>query len=70
MHAINANQPFAERLLTDKEVGALLGISRASVWNRVSDGTLQKPVKLGRTSRFPQSEILGAIEAAKQQRAA
>ncbi|WP_333631540.1 helix-turn-helix transcriptional regulator [Agrobacterium cavarae] len=66
MDATNSN----ERLLTDKEVGALLGISRASVWNRVKDGTIQKPLKFGRSSRFPQSDILGSIDAAKQQRAA
>lgn len=59
-----------ERLLTDKEVGSLLGMCRTSVWNRVKDGTLPKPIKLGRLSRFSQSDILGTIEAAKQQRAA
>lgn len=65
-----ANKNSAERLLTDKEVSDLLGVCRTSVWNRVKDGTLPKPIKLGRLSRFPQSDILGFIDAAKQQRAA
>ncbi|XOK11607.1 helix-turn-helix transcriptional regulator [Agrobacterium tumefaciens] len=65
-----ANKNASERLLTDKEVGDLLGMCRTSVWNRVKDGTLPKPIKLGRLSRFSHSDILGFISAAKQHRAA
>ena len=70
MTALHANRNVSERLLTDKEVGDLLGMCRTSVWNRVKDGTLPKPIKLGRLSRFSQSDIFGFIDAAKQQRAA
>ncbi|MGR9412234.1 DNA-binding protein [Rhizobium indicum] len=60
-----------DRLLTDKEVGAMLGgISRAKVWGDVKKGIIPKPIKLGGITRFPLSDILGVIETAKQQRAA
>jgi len=62
----NASDP----LLKDKEVASILRVSVATVWRRVADGTLPKPIKLGALSRFPQSDILGVIETAKQQRAA
>lgn len=60
-----------EKLLTDKEVAKLLGgVSRATVWGNVKKGIIPKPIKLGGITRFPLSDILGVIEAAKQQRAA
>jgi predicted DNA-binding transcriptional regulator AlpA len=66
---ITAND--TEKLLTDKEVGELLGgVSRATVWGNVKKGIIPKPIKLGGITRFPLSDILGVIETAKQQRAA
>ncbi|MDR9808204.1 helix-turn-helix transcriptional regulator [Rhizobium hidalgonense] len=60
-----------EKLLTDKEVAALLGgVSRATVWGNVKKGIIPKPIKLGGITRFPLSDILGVIETAKQKRAA
>ncbi|VDS07167.1 Helix-turn-helix domain protein [Paracoccus haematequi] len=55
-------------LLKDKEAAPLLGISVPTFWRRVADGTIPKPVKLGSTSRWPQSEILEVIERAKAAR--
>jgi len=66
MNAQHANGNTSDRFMTDKEVGHLLGMCRTSVWNRVKDGTLPKPIKLGRLSRFSHSDVLGAIEAAKR----
>ncbi|SIT74890.1 helix-turn-helix transcriptional regulator [Pontibaca methylaminivorans] len=52
-------------LLTAREVGAMLAISLPSVFRHVAEGKLPKPIKLGASSRWPQSEILAVIEAAK-----
>lgn len=62
--------PPLDPLMTDKEVAAHLGVSRNTVWRRVADGTLPKPVYLGALARFPQSDILTALERLKAQRAA
>ncbi|WP_439625951.1 helix-turn-helix transcriptional regulator [Shinella sp.] len=68
---LNDNQRTDEKLLTDKEVAAHLGFRcRATVWNHVKKGLIPRPLKLGGITRFPLSDILGVIEAAKQQRAA
>jgi predicted DNA-binding transcriptional regulator AlpA len=57
-------------LLTDKDVAKLLCASVATVWRRVQDGTLKRPIKIGMLSRFPQSDIVAFIERAKMSRAA
>lgn len=56
-------------LLKAREVAAMLGMSVPSVWRRVSDGTIPKPIKLGALSRWPQSDIRAVIERAKTARA-
>ena len=57
-------------LLNAREGAAFLQISVPTFWRRVADRTIPKPVKLGHLSRWPQSEILGVIEAAKAARTA
>lgn len=57
-------------LLTARESAAVLRLSLATFWRRVADGTVPEPIKLGSTSRWPQSEIFGVIEAAKAKREA
>ena len=47
----------------------MLQISVPTFWRRVSDGTIPKPVKVGKLSRWPQSEILEVIDRAKAARA-
>ncbi|KQV39170.1 MULTISPECIES: helix-turn-helix domain-containing protein [unclassified Rhizobium] len=59
-----------DRLLTDKEVAEIFQVHRATIWRRVKDGTLPRPIRMGTISRFPQSEIIAALEAAKHKRAA
>lgn len=61
---------MTDPLLTAREVGKLLRISQASLYRRMADGTIPKPVKLGGLSRWPQSEILVAVKAAGERRAA
>ena len=51
-------------LVSDVETAALLGCSRATVWRRVADGTLPKPIKIGGLSRFVLSEINATVESA------
>jgi predicted DNA-binding transcriptional regulator AlpA len=57
-------------LLTAKEVAAMLKVSVATLYREMDRGTLPRPVKLGACSRWPQSEILAAIKAAGERRAA
>ncbi|MBN9334913.1 AlpA family transcriptional regulator [Devosia sp.] len=56
-------QPDA--LLKAREVQAMLGICHASLYRRIAEGMLPKPVKLGRSSRWVLSDVLAAVEAAK-----
>lgn len=56
-------------LIRDTEAAALLGCSKATFWRRVADKTIPQPVKIGGTSRWPLSEIIGVIETAKAKRA-
>lgn len=55
-------------LLNVREAAALLGISVATFWRRVADGTIPQQVKVGTLSRWPRSEILQVIERAKAAR--
>ena len=57
-------------LLTDKEAAKLLNVSVASLWRRVQDQSIKRPIKIGMLSRFPQSDIVAFIERAKTSRAA
>lgn len=57
-------------LLKAREVADFLQVSIPTLYRRVADGTLPKPVKLGSLSRWPRSEILAAIDAAGERRAA
>ncbi len=59
---------FADPLLTALECAEALQVSRPTLYRRIADGTFPKPVKIGALSRWPRSEILAAIEAAKAAR--
>lgn len=62
-------QTAIDPLLTVREAAALFAVSVPTFWRRVADGTIPKPLKLGRTSRWVRSELLAVIEALKAQRA-
>ena len=49
-------------LLSDNSAASLLGISRATFWRRVADGTFPKPLKIGGVTRWRRDELLAAIE--------
>lgn len=59
---------LADPLLKAGEVAGFLQISIPTLYRRVADGTLPRPVKLGSSSRWSQSEILAAIKAAGERR--
>lgn len=60
----------ADRLLSDKQTAATLGVSVATVWRWATAGKIPKPVKLDGATRWVQSEIQGVIKEAKAQREA
>lgn len=50
------------RYLTDKEVAAIYGVARATVWRWVGDGTLPAPIKIGgNTTRWHGEAIKAAM---------
>ncbi|MFD1157908.1 helix-turn-helix transcriptional regulator [Roseovarius aestuarii] len=53
-----------------KEVADVCQCSPSTVWRRVADGTIPKPIKIGGMTRWSMSEIAAAIEAVKAQREA
>ena len=55
-------------LIRDRDGAAILGTSLPTFWRRVADGTIPRPLRIGGLSRWPRSEILAVIEAAKAQR--
>lgn len=70
MNNTTSQTSTVDPLLTDKEVAEIFKVHRATIWRRVADGTLPKPIRFGDISRFPQSEIIAALDAAKLRRAA
>lgn len=60
--------PFGERLMTIKQVSAMLGMSIRFVWRLVARGDLRRPVRLGRSCRWVYSDVLAYIEKLKGDR--
>jgi predicted DNA-binding transcriptional regulator AlpA len=50
-----------EQLLTDEQVARAYCVSRTTVWNWVKSGSIPRPVKVGRRSRWIKSEIVEHI---------
>ena len=59
---------ITDPLLTKKEAAAILDVSIPTLYRRVADGIVPKPIKIGTLSKWPQSEILSVIESAKAAR--
>ncbi len=48
-------------LIRDTDVAKMIGGSRATVWRRVADGVLPRPIKFGGMTRWVLSEVEAAI---------
>lgn len=59
---------MTDRLLTDREVAEQLGVSTASVWRHAAAGLLPKPVKLGHSSRWTESDLSETVDQLKARR--
>ena len=55
-------------LLDVKAVAALFQSSPATIWRRVNDGTLPRPVHIGGMTRWARDEIDAVIDRAKAAR--
>ncbi|MEI9894169.1 MAG: hypothetical protein WDN28_09875 [Chthoniobacter sp.] len=47
----------AEEMFDLHKLAKLLGLDERTIWRRVADGTLRKPVKIGRAARWFLSDI-------------
>lgn len=63
-----ANQP--ERLLRLPAVAAIVGLKTTAIYGAVSRGEFPRPVKFGRVSAWPESEVRAWVEARKAERSA
>jgi len=54
-------------LLKATEVAKMLNISVTSIYRRMADGTLPKPIKLGSLSRWSKADIARVVETAREQ---
>lgn len=48
---------MAEQLLPRREVEKRVGLGRSAIYERMADGKFPKPVKLGGTSAWVESEV-------------
>ena len=58
----------SDPMLTATECASLLGMSVTTFWRWIVSGRAPKPIKLGKLSRWPKSEILALIQRAKAAR--
>ena len=49
-------------LMSDQSSAAWLGLSRATFWRRVADGTLPRPIRLGGRTLWRRSELRAVID--------
>lgn len=59
-----------DRLLRLSAVTAIVGLKTTAIYDAVSKGQFPRPVKFGRVSAWPESEIREWIEARKAERSA
>ena len=67
---INPDQRGTDRLLSLKDVANRLNISIRSVWRLIARRELERPVKVGKATRFIPSELEAYLEKLKQKRGA
>ncbi|WP_170343490.1 helix-turn-helix transcriptional regulator [Ruegeria arenilitoris] len=59
-----------ERLLAYPEVVKIVGFKRTKIYEMMNNGEFPKPIKIGRASRWSQSELTDWIEGQKAARLA
>ena len=59
---------MSETYLTFTQVMERLQLAKSSVYRRIQDGTLPRPIKIGSLQRFKESEIDAAMEALSDKR--
>lgn len=59
-----------DKLLTARESAKALVVSIPTFYRLLKEGRIPQPIRIGSHPRWPESEIQGVINAAKQQRAA
>ena len=64
----NIGRVGGDRLLRVREVADTLAISVRAYYRLVADGQLPAPVKIGRATRIPQSDLTRYIENLKNER--
>lgn len=57
-----------DRLLTIQDVAQRLRISGRAVYRLIASGEIPQPVKLGRSSRIPEGDLVEFLNKLKQQR--
>ena len=55
-------------LLDVKAVAALFQASPSTIWRRVNDGTMPRPIQIGGMTRWARDEIDAVIDRAKRTR--
>ena len=58
---MDASTQIRKELLTDKEAGAMLGISSRFLWRLASAGKAPKPVRLGGATRWRAADLTAFI---------
>jgi len=64
------NQPAIDILIKLPEVCRQAGLGKSAIYEMIAAETFPAPIKLGRYSRWSQSEIQGWVEMQKAARAA
>ncbi|WP_159876865.1 helix-turn-helix transcriptional regulator [Aquitalea denitrificans] len=59
---------MGERLITVDEVVHFTGLSIPTIYRHIRTGDFPKPIKLGRGSRWVESELMAWLEAKKAER--
>lgn len=64
-----ASEPAARQvLISDAQVATMFGVSRMTIWRRVADGVIPRPIKIGGATRWVRSEIEAVIAEAVAKR--
>ena len=57
-----------QTLLSVQDVAKMLGVSVATVWRRVKDGTLPEPIRFGGVTRWVREELIEVLSTAQARR--